>query len=433
MKIQDLLPDSASYTSSAGLRIANQSLSALVEEWGTPLYIYDALTVRNQVSRLKALLSQFYAGPSAVAYAAKAYFSLAFARKLTGLSLGVDVVSLGELAIALKAGFSPGQIHLHGNNKSAEELTAALTAQVQAIVVDSLDELEFLDALAANMQVRARVWLRLTPDVSVDTHQYIQTGHSHSKFGLPVGDGQAAEGIRRARQSPWLELTGLHFHLGSQFFEPGPYRQAIARLAELAERASFVPAEISPGGGWGVPYNLQDKEGDPTPWISAVCASIQEEFQQRGWPLLKLVIEPGRWIAGRAGLAIYTVGAIKTGGDGTHFAAVDGGMADNLRPALYQARYVALPVQAAGGRPLQKYSLVGRFCESGDVLIHEVELPELKRGDLLAIPVSGAYHLSMASNYNLAPRPAVLWLDEGSIEMLQKREKIEDSYWWSLP
>jgi diaminopimelate decarboxylase len=428
MNLQSLLPDSASYSIANGLRIANYDLASLARQWSTPLYIYDGHTIYNQVSWLKNLLRQHYAGPSAAAYAAKAYFSLAFARKLAALDLGVDVVSLGELEVALKAGFLPGQIHLHGNNKSEEELAFALASQIQAIVVDSLDELAFLEQLAAKMQLRGRIWLRITPGISPDTHEYIRTAHLASKFGLPLQDGQAAEGIRQARQSSWLSLSGLHFHLGSQFFEPELYRQAIALLAGLAESTGYIPVEISPGGGWGVPYNFQDQEADPTIWIQAVSASIQAEFQKRAWPLPKLVIEPGRWIAGRAGLAIYTVGAIKTGGDGTRFAAIDGGMADNIRPALYQARYVAIPVQAAGGRPFHKYSVVGKYCESGDVLIHEVELPELKRGDLLAVPVSGAYHLSMASNYNLTPRPAVLWLENGRVEVLQRRERIEDIY-----
>ncbi len=431
MDLQDLLPDSASFPPRGNLRIAGHDLAVLAHEWGTPLYIYDGLTIRSQVTLLTDLLRQHYPGPAAIAYAAKAYFSLAFARKLSVLGLGVDVVSLGELEIAQKAGFSRGNIHLHGNNKSPEELEAALRGQVQAIVVDSLDELDFLERLAEKIQVKGRIWLRVNPAVSVDTHQYVQTSHPASKFCLPVRDGQAAEAIRRALRSGWLALTGLHFHLGSQLFKPEPYRQAVRCLAELAESAGCIPAEISPGGGWGIPYNLQDKDGDPASWIKAVCSSIQEEFHRRGWPLPKLVLEPGRWIAGRAGLAIYSVGATKTGSDGARFVAVDGGMADNIRPALYQARYEVLPLHGAAGQPLYKYSVVGRYCESGDVLIPEILLPELKRGDLLAVPVSGAYHLSMASNYNLTPRPAVLWLENGSVEVLQKREQIGDSSWWT--
>lgn len=433
MEIRDLLPVTASYDERGLLRIANNDLAALAREWGTPLYIYDAMTVRQQVSSLLALFRQLYPARFEIAYAAKAYFSLGFAQKLASLGLGVDVVSLGELAVARKAGFLPARIHLHGNNKSAEELKTALEWGVQAVVVDSLDELDFLEQLAEKIQVKGRIWLRIMPGISVETHQYTQTAHPASKFGLPFEDGQAAEAIRRARRSSWLSLTGLHVHLGSQFFEPEPYRLAIARLAELAERENFIPEEISPGGGWGVPYNLQGKTGDPFPWLDNVCTTIQVEFQKRGWPLPRLVIEPGRWIAARAGLAIYSVGAVKTAGSGARFVAVDGGMADNIRPALYQAQYMALPVESHPGSELHKCTLVGKFCETGDVLIQEIDLPDLKRGDLLAIPVSGAYHLSMASNYNLAPRPVVLWLEDGSIEVLQKREKIEDSFWWSLP
>ncbi len=430
MEIKDLLPVSATFSPSGILHIAGHDLSALAREWGTPLYIYDALTVRQQVATLQQLLGRLYPAQSEIAYAAKAYFSLAFARKLAALGLEVDVVSFGELAQAGKAGFSPAQIHLHGNNKSPGELETALAMGIRAIVVDSLDELDFLEKLAAKMRVNGRIWLRVAPDIAVDTHPYTQTAQPATKFGLPIQDGQAAEGIRRARRSRWLALTGLHAHLGSQLFDPQPYRLAIARLAELAERESFIPAEFSPGGGWGVPYNLEGQDGDPSLWLEAVCSSVQAEFQRRGWPLPRLIIEPGRWIAARAGVAIYSVGATKTAGDGTRILAVDGGMADNIRPALYQAHYAALPVVSSSSRSSSTCTLVGKFCESGDVLIREVQLPDLKRGELVAVPVSGAYHLSMSSNYNLAPRPAALWLETDAVEVLQKRERIEESSWW---
>lgn len=430
MQLTDILPVTSTYNKDGFLSVAGHNLATLVNEWGSPLYVYDGETIRRQFRNLAGLLKRAYPGKAEITYAAKAYFSLRFGQKLAALGAGVDVVSLGELRIARRAGFDPGRIHHHGNNKSEAELTAAFETGVQAIVLDSLDELAFAEQIADRMNKKGRVWLRITPGIAVDTHHHTQTGQAASKFGLAIQDGQAGEAIRRLRKSRQLELTGLHAHLGSQFFEAEPYRLAIARLAELAEKEDFVPRELSPGGGWGVAYTPQGNSSDPQPWIEAISDSVRQEFSKRGWPLPTLVVEPGRWIAARAGLAVYTVGSTKVAGDGTRFVAVDGGMADNIRPALYQAVYTAIPVKRADGVPTIKCTVAGRFCETGDILIPEAELPPLRRGDLLAVPVSGAYNLAMASNYNLVPRPAVLWLEEGQIEVLQKSERIEEAGWW---
>ncbi len=454
MKKNVLFPVSAGRDAAGGLTIAGLSLRPLAEQYGTPLYLYDGATVREHACLLREALGEQYPGRSEITYAAKAYFSLGMARRLAEIGLGVDVVSLGELAVARQAGFLPERVHLHGNNKSEDELAAALEWGVQAIVVDSLEELETLDCLAdARLkpgQKSARIWLRISPGVVVDSHTYLQTAHHTSKFGLTTEGGQAAEAIRRARTSRRLHLAGLHTHLGSQIFEVEPYRQAVARLAELAEITGFVPEELSPGGGWGVPYvsgqadggpaseadtacgssGTGGRGGDPLPWIRAVAEAVQTEFGRRGWPLPRLVIEPGRWLVARAGIALYSIGTTKTAGDGTRFVAVDGGMADNPRPALYQARYSACLAERPDAEAVQKVSVVGKFCESGDQLIPEIGLPEVRRGDLLVMPVAGAYQLSMASNYNLAPRPAALWLEQGRVEVLQPRERLEGGGWW---
>lgn len=407
-------------------------MARLAEEWGTPLYVYDSATLKAQVGRIRALAAQFYPGASDITYAAKAYFSLAMARRLARLGLGVDVVSLGEMKVARKAGFPPEGVHLHGNNKSEDELRAAVEWGVQAIVVDSLEELEFFENLCAQMGRTARVWLRVTPGLYVDTHAYRQTAHPASKFGLAIAGGQAAQGIRRALASPRLKLAGLHTHLGSQLFEVTPYRNAVEMLLDLAEAEGWIPEELSPGGGWGVPYTLEDPDGDPRPWIEAVAEAVVHGCAARGWHLPRLVFEPGRQIVGRAGVAVYTVGTTKLAADGTWFVAVDGGMADNPRPALYQARYTACKVDAPLARQAIKAALVGKFCETGDQLIAETWLPEVQRGDRIAMPVAGAYHLAMASNYNLAPRPAVVWVEDGQVEVLQQREEVNDG-WWGEP
>ena len=434
MNFTPLLPISANVSPQGVLTIANQDLERLAEQYGTPLYLYDAATIHQQVNTLQSLLKQAYPGQSLVAYAAKAYFSEGISRKLAAMGLGIDVVSLGELELALRGGFAPGVLHLHGNNKSEEELAAALEIHAQAIVVDSLDELRLLESLAARRgKNKARIWLRVTPTVQGHTHAHIDTSGANSKFGLHIENGQAAEAIRYARASAWLDLVGLHMHLGSQFFEPEIYSEAVHQLYQLAQSENFQPQEFSPGGGWGVRYTPADPQDAYAPWLEAVCESVIAECARLGWPLPRLILEPGRSLVARAGVAVYRVGAQKTTPSGLRIVAVDGGLADNPRHALYQARYTALAVKQANATNVSQARLVGKFCESGDVLIPAVDLPQVERGDLIAVPVAGAYQLSMASNYNLAPRPAVLWLDENGVELLQKREVPSESGWWRLP
>lgn len=432
-----LLPVTAS-CSDGRLSVAGHDLGALAREWGTPLYIYDGETVRQQLTTLRQALAAAYPGPTEITYAAKAYFAPRFASKLAALELGVDVVSLGELHVAQRAGFSPEKLHLHGNNKSAAELRTALELNLQAIVVDSLDELTFLESLAREQPPRAgspgasrpRIWLRITPGLTVDTHAYRQTGHHATKFGIPIAGGQAAEAIRYAQASQHLNLVGLHTHLGSQIYEVGPYVEAIQMLYALARAENFTPLELSPGGGWYARYTDDAPDIALVTWVQSVAAAVQAECDRDGSALPRLVLEPGRWLAARAGVALYTVGTCKTSGDGTRWVAVDGGMADNLRPALYGARYTAVAPERMEAAPTERVNLVGKFCESGDFLIEDTQLPPVARGDLLALPVSGAYQLSMASNYNLAERPAALWLEEGKVEVLQPREELLSAAWW---
>ena len=430
-KLTMIFPLSTSRDPAGRMSIAGHSLCDLADQFGTPLYIYDAETIHAQVKALRDILASLYPGKAEVAYAAKAYFSLGMARRLNALGLSLDVVSQGELSVAQQAGFLPERVHLHGNNKSLDELNFAITWGVQAVVVDSLEELEYINRLAVELDKTVRIWLRITPGVEVDTHPYRQTAHLGSKFGLPIQGGSAAQGIRRASMLSHLQLTGLHTHLGSQIFDPEPFRRSVKMLIELADEIGFVPEELSPGGGWGVPYTLDDKDGDPRPWLMAVCQEVQEQYSKRGWKLPKLVLEPGRWLVARAGVAVYTVGTEKITADNTHILAVDGGLADNPRPALYHANYTACIAESPDAEPTQSVRVVGKFCESGDELIHAVDLPEVKRGDHLVMPVAGAYQLSMASNYNLAARPAVLWLENGRVELLQRRIEAFEDPWWS--
>ena len=426
----EIFPMTTGVGKDGNLTLAGVDLFSLAKTWGTPLYLYDSVTVRRQVSILEQALKDHYPAKAQVCYAAKAYFSSGLAVHLKQMGVDVDTVSLGEMMVARKAGFRGSQVHLHGNNKSRAELEMAITWGIQSIVVDSLDELDFLGTIASGLGAPVRIWLRITPGIEVDTHPYRQTGHSASKFGLSIEDNQAGLAIQKAKANPWLTLTGLHFHLGSQSFDPTPYRRGIMALYHLAETQDFIPTQFSPGGGWGVRYTADDPADDVKPWVAGISETVCEVCRRLGWPLPELLLEPGRSLIARAGLALYSVGAQKQLPDGCKVLALDGGMADNPRPALYQSRYTALRVRQPYLGERSPMRLVGRFCESGDELIHEVLLPEVQRGDLIAIPTAGAYQLSMSSNYNLTPRPAVLWVEDNKVECIQAREPDECGPWW---
>jgi len=430
MTRHELFPASCELSDDSPIRIGGVDLHRLVEEFGTPLYIYDAATISGNYSRLRVLLDHYYPETSRIAYASKAYLSLKFARKLVTLGASIDVVSRGEFEIALKAGFSPDRIHLHGNNKSNSEIDMAIQHEIEAIVVDSLDELHYLDSICNTSTKKPRVWLRINPSINVQTHRAVQTGHGVSKFGIPIENRLAGQAITEALGSNNIELVGIHVHLGSQIFEPHPYAEAIRAVMQLCRDIGWNPPVVSPGGGWGVPYTQEFPDGNVADWIRTISTVLVDWCARMKVPLPALVIEPGRWLVARAGVSIYRVGTCKQSIDEDWIATVDGGMADNPRPALYGSPYTAVLLDDKTNRPVVPTRLVGRFCESGDELIHQINLPRLDRNDIIAIPVSGAYQLSMASNYNLADRPCVLWVEDGRVEILQHRERASESAWW---
>lgn len=430
MTLKDLFPASSTFGENGQITIGDVDLKSLAETYGTPLYIYDAATIKQAYSRLEEFLKQNYAGKSQIAYASKAYLSLEFAKKLARTGASIDVVSLSELEIALKAGFPPSKVHLHGNNKTKEEIHSAITNRIESIVIDSADELDFIETICTELKVTQNIWLRINPDIAVNTHKAVQTGHGASKFGIQAANGEAEQVIHQALESNSLHLKGIHTHLGSQIFDPEEFGLAVVALLDLCKNAGFHPEVISPGGGWGVPYTVNDPRTDPAGWISSISKAATYWCEAENKPLPELVIEPGRFLVARSGVALYRVGSTKQSQTGDWIAAVDGGMADNPRVALYGAKYEAFLVGDALDRSVVTTRLVGRFCESGDELIHSIPMPRLKRGDLIAIPVSGAYQLSMASNYNLADRPCVLWLEDGGVDVLQKREHAAASDWW---
>ncbi|HVM70404.1 MAG TPA: diaminopimelate decarboxylase [Anaerolineales bacterium] len=416
-----LFPDTASITDK-GLAIAGCDLAALAAEHGTPLYLYDQATLDGAAGRYRQALARHYPAESAITYAGKAYLCTAIAQWTRQQGLWLDCTGQGELAIAAAAGLPPERLVVHGVYKSPDDLAAALQ-HAGTLVVDNLAELERLVALSAGRRL-PELWLRFQPGVAVATHAHIQTGQSGSKFGMERQDLLHAARLCRQHNLP---LKGIHFHLGSQFRDPAPLGPAILSSLDLAVELGFeADWRLSPGGGWGVAYHEDElPQPDLEGYIRFIAGTVVSGCRQRGLPLPRLQLEPGRSLVARAGVAVYRLGALKRSA-GRAWALLDGGLADNPRPALYGAHYSALLVSRPTAANEEPLCLAGPYCESGDVLALELPLPEVAAGELIAVPVSGAYQLSMAGNYNGACRPAVLWLSDGQARLIQRRETPED-------
>ena len=410
-----LLPDGAATDARGRLSVAGCDLVDLAEEFGTPLIVYDEDHVRARCREARAVF-----GDGAVAYAAKAFLCRAMAQLVRDEGLHLDVATGGELHVALAAGFPPERLVLHGNNKSSAELADAVDAGVGRIVVDSLDELDRLDALAAERGCRPVVLLRVTPGVEAHTHVYLSTGRDDSKFGFTVSSGAAAEAVQRARAADSVKLVGIHAHIGSQVFRIDSFQRAVATLAAFANPLDLP--ELSVGGGLGVAYVTGEEAPSITAWGEAVLGAAAEAGVRA-----RLSVEPGRAVVAQAAVALYTVGTIKHLPGIRTYVAVDGGMSDNPRPVLYGSGYeVFLPRAATAERP-REVTVVGKHCESGDIVVPEGWVPQdLAVGDVLGVPVAGAYGYSMASNYNKVPRPAVVFARAGEVREVVRRETYDD-------
>jgi diaminopimelate decarboxylase len=413
--VLELFPDTAT-VESGELSVGGVRATALAEEFGTPLVVYCEETIRAQARAFRR------GAPDAViVYGSKAFPNVAIMRLLTEEGIGADVSTLGELRFAQRAEVQAERIVVHGNNKSDEELRAAAEADVWLVVLDEPREVE----RAVEAGVR-RVLLRVTPGIEAGGHAAIQTGHAGSKFGVPPED--ALEIIARAREAG-LEMRGLHFHLGSQLLDDAPARSAIDWLASFAAEAQaeldWTPEVVNVGGGLGIQYVEGEPAPNPEEYARSLSERLHDAWSAQDLPRPLLVFEPGRSLVGRAGLTLYRVGVVKRSG-GTTWVGVDGGMSDNPRPALYGARYTALLANRAHEPAAGEYAVCGKHCESGDVLIERAELPEPKRGDLLAVPATGAYTLGMASNYNALPRPAAVLVGGGQARLIRRRETIDD-------
>jgi diaminopimelate decarboxylase len=414
--LTDVLPSTAAVVDGE-LAVGGLKASVLAEEFGTPLVLYCEHTMLDQARAYRT------AAPDArVLYSLKAFPSLALLRLFAGEGLGADVSTLGELSFALRAGVPADQVVVHGNNKSDEELRAAAQAGVGLVVLDALDEIE----RAAEAGVR-RVLVRATPGIDAETHDAIKTAHHGSKFGLPPE--QTLEAIERAKESG-LEVAGLHVHIGSQLLEFGAVRMTVDWLAgfaaECRARLDWTPSVVDLGGGLGIQY----VPGEPAPtvrqFVETLLSRLEQALALHDLPIPHLILEPGRSLIGRAGMTLYRVGTVKRASETTTYVAIDGGMSDNPRPQLYGARYTALLANRADEAATDAFCVCGKHCESGDVLIDRVELPKPSRGDLLAVPATGAYTLGMGSNYNSVPRPAAVLVADGETRLIRRRETVDD-------
>ena len=427
--LADVLPFTAQADEDGVLEIGGCNVRELAQEFGTPLYIYDERTIRETC---RAYLRDYQAQlPGARAhYASKAWLNPALTRILVEEDFGLDVVSAGELHVALAGGMDPEQIGFHGNGKTRAELEYALDAGVGRIIVDNDDELAVLDELTRERAQVQRIMLRITPGVDAQTHAKTTTGLRDSKFGFPLPSGQAEAAVVRAMQAPFLDLTGLHIHLGSPLFNVEPYADGIATIgqfaADMKQRHGYEWREFSPGGGMALTYTADRVAPETDIYAVEIANAIHTACDAHGLAVPDVHIEPGRSVVGRAGVALYSVVSRKHIPETRDYVTVDGGMADNIRPAMYESTYEAAAAEQMNTVPSLVATVAGKFCESGDVLVRDANLPALQLGELIAIPASGAYQIAMESNYNLALRPAIVMVNDGEARLVRRRQTLDD-------
>lgn len=411
------------------LEIGGCDTVELVREFGTPLYVMDEELIRENCHAYYSAFTGTYPNSEAV-FASKAFLTMGMCNIVESEGLGLDVVSGGELHTALKAKFPAEKIYFHGNNKTPDEMGMALDAMIGRFVVDNLYEMELLNELAGTRHTKAQILIRITPGIEAHTHEYIQTGQIDSKFGLVMSNGQAMEGIKKALTMKNLIFKGIHCHIGSQIFELESYQHAaevmMDFLHKVAEETGHKVEELNLGGGFGIYYAAGDKPANIKTYATIVMETIRRKAEDLSIEVPRVIVEPGRSIVGMAGTTLYSVGSVKDIPGVRKYVAVDGGMTDNPRPALYQARYEAMLANKANDAKQEVVSIAGKCCESGDMLIWDVNLPLVESGDILAVSSTGAYNYSMSSNYNRICRPAVVLVYKGTADLMVRRESYDD-------
>jgi diaminopimelate decarboxylase len=411
-------PRGSRVNESGHLEIGGCDVVELAQELGTPAYLYAEEDIRWRAREYRRAFEE-RTDDYEVLFASKALPMTAAYRVCAEEGLSVDVASGGELHMALAAGFDPTRIHMHGNNKTEAELRYAFDSGVGHLILDSFDEIERADRLLDRPQ---RVLIRLTPGIKPSTHSYVQTGQLDSKFGFGLADGLAERAVDRVRGSRHLELVGLHAHIGSQIFELEPYTKAIEVLAELTRAVELEPELLNVGGGLGIAYLDSDEPPSIEDYVQVKVRGVRRVFEEAP----RILVEPGRSLVGNAGITVYRVGTVKEIPGVRTYVSVDGGMSDNTRPMLYDARYEALIADRAGETPDTPATVAGMHCESGDVLVRDIELAGPRVGDVLVTPATGAYGYAMASNYNGVPRPPVIFCRDGEARVVVRRESWDD-------
>ncbi|AKP66841.1 diaminopimelate decarboxylase [Companilactobacillus ginsenosidimutans] len=401
----------------------------LAHKYGTPLVVYDVEEIRKTINSFKSSLDSTCLKYE-ISYASKAFATVAMYQVLKQEKLHTDVVSGGELYTALKAGFPANKISFHGNNKSREELEMAVDNKIGVIILDNFLEIKLLKEILEEKDTSINVMLRLTPGISAHTHEYIQTGQVDSKFGFDVQSDQDKEALQQVLAIPQMKLIGIHAHIGSQIFGVDGFVGLANKMVEIAadwkKEFDYTPQIFNLGGGFGISYTDEDEPIGANVFIDKIVSTIKEQTKSAGLPLPEVWIEPGRSIVGPAGFNLYTVGSRKDIPDMLSYVNVDGGMGDNIRPALYQAKYEAVVANKMNADIDEEVHIAGKYCESGDILIDKQALPKTEPGDVIAMLDTGAYGYSMASNYNRNPRPAVVFVENGKDKLVVKRETFED-------
>jgi len=409
------LPDTAKINKQGNLEIGGYDTVELAKEFGTPLYVLDEETIRNRCREYLQSFRKYYPNTDVI-YACKALCTAGVQKIVTSEGLGLDVSSGGELYTALKTGCDVKKIYFHGNNKSMAELKMALEAGIGRMVVDNLQELENLKEVAEMIGTQANIMFRINPGIEAHTHEYIKTGAVDSKFGLP--EDQIDQAVKKARTMKRINLIGFHAHIGSQILDVKPFVEETKMLLELTLK--YKTEELNIGGGPGIAYLSSDEPPSIEDYAKGISSVLKDKT------MAKLILEPGRSIMGTAGVTLYTVGGIKDIPGMRKYIFIDGGMADNPRPILYQARYEAKIANKPNEPTKEKVTVAGRFCETGDVLIRDINLPGVEVGDVLAVLCTGAYNYAMASNYNRVGRPAMVLVGKGDATLIVKRESYDD-------
>ncbi|MCH4825091.1 diaminopimelate decarboxylase [Planococcus halocryophilus] len=418
------------------LTIGGTDSVELAKKYGTPLYVYDIQLFRDRARAFQETFEKAGIGYQ-VAYASKAFSTIAIYQVAAEEKLSLDVVSAGELYTAVKAGFPVEKIHFHGNNKSVEELQMAFEVGIGCIVVDNFYEIDLLKKLSERLEQPMNILLRVTPGIEAHTHDYITTGQEDSKFGFDLKNGQADRAFEQTFDHDYLNLLGLHCHIGSQIFDTGAFQLAseklMQKMASWKEQFDYTCPVLNLGGGFGIRYTEEDKPLEPAVYVEQMIETVKQTAKASGYPIPEIWIEPGRSLIGDAGTTLYTIGSTKEVPGTRKYAAVDGGMSDNIRPALYGAKYSSVIANNANAGLTEQYTIAGKCCESGDKLIEQADLPVVTAGDILGIFCTGAYGYSMASNYNRIARPAVIFVENSVSQLVVKRETNDDLIKQDLP